>query len=81
MKNNQKRNIRIHTYRKHVNLTLPSDLVEASKQQGLNLSRILEMELEKRLNGSVVAGPSGFEPEPQAPQACVLSGCLAHYPG
>ena len=28
------------------------------------------------LSGSVsefVAGPSGFEPEPQAPQACVLS--------
>ena len=50
MKNNPKQNIRMHTYRKHVNLTLPGELVEAARDNGLNMSRILEKELENRLN-------------------------------
>ena len=79
MKNNPKQNIRIHTYRKHVNLTLPDDLVEAAKDNGLNLSRFLESKLQDALNSDRMGPGPGFEPGTQAPQARMLT--RLHYPG
>ena len=55
-----------------MNVYLPGELVEAAKDNGLNLSRILEMELVERLNSSKVVAPAGFEPTSRAPKARML---------
>ena len=50
MKNSQKQNTRVNTCKVNTTVTIREDLKEQAKQQGLNLSRILEMELENRLS-------------------------------